>query len=283
MIIVGFLVAYDYELLKQSIPMVYEAADAIVLSIDAERRTWSGDSFAFDEELRNWITAYDEAGKVIWKEDKYYVASSSPMENETRQRNLLFAGMTGYDWYVQLDADEYFIDFNGFCNWLKALHSPANASIAVKLKTIFKQEANCWYLVSGRLERIAIAVKNPQYSVARHVAGNDVIEAPYAMVHQSWARTETAVRQKLQNWGHRDDLDAAAFLDLWKRCDVKTYKKYRHFHPLHPPIWQCLECIKAESLEALVNFFLVHPPADSEVPALPWRTRIENKLKRLLA
>lgn len=277
-VIVGFLVAYDYSLLKYSLPLAYNAVDTIVLSIDADRLTWAGDSFDFDEDFRNWVTIFDKGGKVVWKEDKYYVASNSPMENETRQRNMMFTGIESYDWYVQLDADEYFIDFTGFCNWLKALNAPEGISVAVKLKTIFKQEAQHWYLIGGRMERVAIAVRYPQYSVARQVEGNEVIEAPFAILHQSWARTETEVLQKLQNWGHRDDLDAKAFISLWRKCDVKTHKTYRYFHPLHPSLWQYLECIEAEGLESLIKIFQDQPPADSEVPKLPILSRFVKRL-----
>ena len=35
---VGFLVSYDYELLKNSLPRVYEESDTIILAIDKERK-----------------------------------------------------------------------------------------------------------------------------------------------------------------------------------------------------------------------------------------------------
>ena len=46
---VGFCVAYDWELLKNSIPRVYNAADTICLSIDKNRTSWSGKKYDFDE------------------------------------------------------------------------------------------------------------------------------------------------------------------------------------------------------------------------------------------
>ena len=45
---VGFLLSYDYEKLKLSIPPVYDQADAIFLAMDEKQRTWSGKEFEID-------------------------------------------------------------------------------------------------------------------------------------------------------------------------------------------------------------------------------------------
>mgnify|MGYP007128966661 CR=1 FL=1 len=49
MIAVGFLIAYDYEYLKYSLPCVYNSADKIILAIDSNRNTLTGNNFQFDE------------------------------------------------------------------------------------------------------------------------------------------------------------------------------------------------------------------------------------------
>ena len=45
---VGFLMSYDYELLKNSIPLVYADADSITIALDENQRTWSGHRFEVD-------------------------------------------------------------------------------------------------------------------------------------------------------------------------------------------------------------------------------------------
>ena len=53
---VGFLVSYDYELLKNAIPPIYEDSDTIFLAIDKNRKTWKGSDIAIDESrLRNML------------------------------------------------------------------------------------------------------------------------------------------------------------------------------------------------------------------------------------
>lgn len=47
---VGFLVAYDWQLLKNALPAIYTGADIIWLAIDSQRLSWSGNTFAFDTE-----------------------------------------------------------------------------------------------------------------------------------------------------------------------------------------------------------------------------------------
>lgn len=85
-IAVGFLIAYDYAILKHSLPLGYASADKIVLSLDDNRLTWAGQNFSFDNEFKKWIQAFDRQGKVEWKEEHYYIRGNSPMEKETRQR-----------------------------------------------------------------------------------------------------------------------------------------------------------------------------------------------------
>lgn len=42
---VGFLASYDYEYLKDSIPPIYKESDKIYITLDKNRKTWSGNSF----------------------------------------------------------------------------------------------------------------------------------------------------------------------------------------------------------------------------------------------
>ena len=62
---VGFCVAYDWLLLKNSIPRIYANADEICLSIDKNRTSWSGKKYDFDEaDFRNFITQIDKNNKI---------------------------------------------------------------------------------------------------------------------------------------------------------------------------------------------------------------------------
>ena len=115
---VGFLVAYDYDLLRISIPSVYEHADKIVLALDINLNTWSGNKFDVDDSFFKWIKEFDKDSKIeVFKED-FYIASNTAMQNETRERNLLASKM-GEGYCLQLDADEFVLDFKSLTEYLK--------------------------------------------------------------------------------------------------------------------------------------------------------------------
>ena len=44
---VGFLLSYDYEKLKLSLPPVYKYSDAIFIAMDINNKTWSGNTRAY--------------------------------------------------------------------------------------------------------------------------------------------------------------------------------------------------------------------------------------------
>jgi len=134
---VGFCVAYDWLLLKNSIPRIYANADEICLSIDKNRTSWSGKKYDFDEaDFRNFITQIDKNNKIKIYEDTFYNPEKSPIENDNFQRNKMAAFMGKGGWHIQIDADEYFLDFNGFVEFLirinnnpKPTDKPVNISV----------------------------------------------------------------------------------------------------------------------------------------------------------
>ena len=61
---VGFLLSYDYDLLKFSLPPVYAAADRIFLARDKDLRTWNGRHFAVDPGFYEWLETFDVDRKI---------------------------------------------------------------------------------------------------------------------------------------------------------------------------------------------------------------------------
>ena len=111
---VGFLVSYDYELLKNAIPQVYKESDTIFLAIDKDRKTWNGNSFEIKEDFFQWINVFDVDAKIEIYEDQFYCPELTAMQCEVRERKLLGEKMGIGNWLIQLDADEYFLDFKKF-------------------------------------------------------------------------------------------------------------------------------------------------------------------------
>lgn len=111
---IGFLISYDYQMLKTSLPLVYASADEIFLAIDYKRRTWSGNSFEISDDFFSWIEIFDKDKKIHIYEDDFYDPSLSVKDNDTRERNMLGIRMGSGGWHLQVDSDEYFVDFSMF-------------------------------------------------------------------------------------------------------------------------------------------------------------------------
>lgn len=249
---IGYLISYDYEFVKNSLPGVYTYALEIILAVDADRRTWSGKDFVISEDFWEWIRAFDKDHKIRIYEDNFFIPDLSPIECETRERNLLAKEMGECDWYLQLDADEYFVDFETVWNKLKQFKPDMPTTVRCKLATLFKQTASGYLLIEGSVEPLNFATNNPVYDLARsNNSGNEYIYWDDLVLHQSWARSQEEIKLKLSNWGHRDDFNTNSFFKLWDAIDEFNYYCLSNFHPLTPDLWPRLKVVKGSIAEIL--------------------------------
>ena len=81
------LVSYDAAYLPESISKYYNYVDEIVLGLDKNRTTWSGNSFSFDEnKLWSDLSAIDGDSKIsIIEED--FVKSKVAIENDNYEHD----------------------------------------------------------------------------------------------------------------------------------------------------------------------------------------------------
>src|SRR5262245_14657349 len=136
---VAFCAAYDWYFLKHSLPPVYKEADLILIAIDKDRISWAGKKFAIDEKaFADFLREIDTEGKIRLYEDDFHQPDLTPMENEVRQRNLMAKAMGEGGWHLQLDSDEYFVDFSGFVNYLKNLSVSRPINVVCPLLILFK-------------------------------------------------------------------------------------------------------------------------------------------------
>lgn len=278
-IAVGFLVAYDFEYLKISLPLIYEEATFIVLGLDKNRLSFSGHPFLIDPAIFEWVEAMDHQKKVIWQQAAFYKEGFTPMQVETTTRNKLFEVLPQLmDWYLQLDSDEYLLDFKGLKAWLDT--APVAACNAVRLywKTLFKQHRHGYFVVGSATETFPALSRLPYYEVARIPKGADTLTGPFFVLHQSWARNKKEIEQKIKNWGHKDDLNWQGFLDKWDKCNTLNFRYYRYFHPMHAPLWPYLEFIPLPTVEKLITHYQKNVPGPSNVPALPLWYRVYCKV-----
>jgi hypothetical protein len=242
---VGFCVAYDWHLLQYALPAVYPFADEILLSLDVDRISWSNNAFQFDNKgFSELITTIDREKKITLFEDNFHNPGLSPMENEIRQRNLTAEKMRIGGWHIQLDCDEYFLNFKDFTNYLKSLPSTiGKINVCCPWITLFKRTADGFLYIlpskKSNIEFIQIATNDPIYKYGRR-NGHVNLYTGFPIVHQSWARSEQEISDKLKNWGHKNDFDANQYISLWKSVDDQNYRSFQNFHPIEPTQWSAL-------------------------------------------
>ncbi len=261
---VGFCVAYDWALLRKSLPLVYDHADRICLSIDCNRRSWSGNYYHFDDVgFRNLVKETDVRGIIDIYEDDFYDATLSPIQNDNRQRTMMAQRLGEGGWHIQVDSDEYFFDFSGFRQYLLSLHPhptgkerPVN--VCCVIFPLIKKLDNGYIFVWGDIrkqELFPCATNRPEYTNARRNGHFNHI-SPFFILHETWARGEEELLAKINNWGHVHDFEAKmSYFNLWKAIDSLNWRYFRDFHPLVGPTWQRLGYVPETEVHDMIQWF----------------------------
>lgn len=283
-IAVGFLVAYDYAFLYHALPLVYADSDKIVLTIDSGYKTLTGKNYQVDPFFFDWVKTFDTENKISWLRKAFYNEDLSPTQVIMCMRNEMLNAMSPADWYVQLDSDEYFLDFKGFVQYLKQMpHSDHIQLVLCKWRTLFKQTPGGYLTIGGTAEEVPIAINRPHNTSERSHNEATIIQSQFFILHQSWARSRDEIAKKIVNWSHTLDFNTDEFYGFWMGCNERNYRWQRHFHPLHPPIWPFLEFVPASSIDALIDYYIQYPPMENSTPLLPWHLRLKNKFERIFS
>jgi hypothetical protein len=253
---VGILVSYDYELIKNSLPPVYEYADKIVLAVDKDGKTWSGNSITIAETFWDWVKDFDMQHKIEIYKDSFYVEELTSVQNDTRERNMLGKYMGEGGWHVQIDADEYFIDFGAFVDYLHELDRTKKHvdCIIQEWLLLYKKLPTGYLLIKGNGGQTPIATTRPDYICCRIIAHSKKAWYPQRIIHDSWARSEEDLLTKLTNWGHNKDFNTRGYFHYWKAINEKNYMFARNFHPYaSPETWGELDYIAAKDIPELLH------------------------------
>lgn len=254
---VGYCVAYDWYLLEHSIPQIYKEADLICLSIDKDRQSWSGKPFSWDQAgFDAMISRLDPDKKIKLYEENFYLPNLQPMQNEVRQRNMIAAFMGKGGWHIQLDADEYFLDFKAFVSYLQNFKSTRKVNISCPWINLYRQVDKGFLWIKPnhfkQVDYIQVATKYPEYEYGRR-NGNFNILTNFGIIHQSWARNQEEIWEKLNNWGHSRDFDVEKHFQIWNSANLSNYKEYQNFHHLKPEAWPALDFIEGSTIGDLIN------------------------------
>lgn len=259
MIKVSYLVSYDYAMLLTSVMQLYHYVDKIVIAIDSERKTWSGNAFYIPESFFEQVRKVDVKNKIEFYFDMFYLPELSPMENETRERNLALAKLGG-GWKIQLDVDEYVYEFQSIYKYLRKYWFltlfPKLTPICLKgkLTTLYRELPEGFLYIENN-EQFPF-ITNQSYNT--HTRNNNKIRNFYTninVIHQSWARSDAQILTKIKNWGHRDDFDTIGYFEFWRSLNSDNYRNYKNIHPLAPEVWNELYFLKSNNIDGFITEF----------------------------
>lgn len=266
---IGFLISYDYRYLDDALKIVYDYADEIILCVDVNRQTWAGMPYYLPEDFFGSVKANDPKNKITIYEDDFYVAALSPMENDTRERNMLSQKMGADCWKLQIDSDEYFLNFDRVVDFLQKyrylLYKPKMNPVNIRANwiTLFKQTAN-GYLYIDNEEDFSFATNLVgEHFFARDLASktNREIYTNFRVLHHSWAREPQEVQQKIKNWSHKDDFDGDRFFEFWQTIDEHNFHLFEDLHPIYTGAWKRLKFIACGDIhDFIAKFNAQNPP-----------------------
>ena len=188
----------------------------------------------------------------------FYVEGFTTMQCEVRQRKMLSEKMGIGNWLIQLDADEYFLDFKAFIDTLRQydsyLKQPKNNQIQFStfLVNIYKQVEG-GFLYIDEATKCMTATNYPSYKTGRNTKKR-IIYTKHLMFHETLSRDEKELEFKFNNWGHKGETNPF-FMEKWKSASKDNYKDLTDLFYLEPHKWKKLNYAKGETiLEALTNF-----------------------------
>ncbi|WP_284459884.1 hypothetical protein [Chryseobacterium sp.] len=285
---VGYLLSYDYSYIFTSIKQIYDEVDRIVISYDANNKTWAGNDVHIPDSFFTEIKKIDAQNKIIFYKDTFFISGMQPMELETRQRNMMAEKLGKGGWHIQIDGDEYAYDFKKLSQFLRShrylLKNPEKKSFnfQVTFVTLFKHNAEGYFVITPFDEKCMLITNAPQYKYARLNHNTERVYAlNYYLIHQSWARDEAEIIEKINNWGHKNDFDTSEFLESWKILNSSNYNEYKIFHPLDKSQWKELSFFPAKNIDEFIASFSKKYPQNELNLDLSFTKKLKLKIRSL--
>jgi hypothetical protein len=284
---VGYLLSYDYKFIFNSLKQTYDTSDEIFICYDKDGKTWAGNNFEIPEKVFEEIRELDHQKKITFYADTFYIEGENTIDLDTRQRNMLAQKMKKGGWHIQIDSDEYPVNFEKLTSFLRkqkyllrnTKKTPVN--FFVNFVTLFKQTEQGFFVVSPYTESCFLITNVPHYINARLPKNDFILKLNFNNIHQSWARSKEEILQKITNWGHNNDFDTSDFYNKWDNLNTENYTQFKNFHPLYPQDWQKLEFIPAKNIEEfIIQFEKNYPQEDIKIP-LKFTKRLKLYIKSL--
>jgi hypothetical protein len=266
------LISYDAKYLPKSIEKYYNYVDEIILGLDKDRITWSGNAFSFNEsDLWAQLSAIDSDNKITVIEENFH-ASPVAIENDNYERNYL-KNYCQYDTIVSVDADEYLLNAKQFFyNYLPiAQRYLRKTDICMNWATPYKQIDDTVLVIANEdgspflgENQGFITHKINTFTYARwtnnSAAGENRLLSPLVCLHWSLCRNQEDLFEKITNIGHSDIVEKDPFYSVWKDVTLDNYTQLRNFKTsgFGGAQWPTLKAININDLENYYSNFGIY-------------------------
>jgi hypothetical protein len=267
------LISYDANrFLPQSIERYYEYVDEIVLGIDKDRITWSGNDFSIDEDaLWKELQQIDGDGKISIIEEDFH-QSKVAIENDNYERNFL-KEQCSHDWIFSFDADEMLVNakdfFYEYCPLVERYRHKADILMtwATPYKVVEDDEGNSQTLVIANEDgspffgenQGMVTSKDSTFTYARwtdkSASGHNRLMSPLVALHWSLCRPDKELHEKIHNIGHSDLVEKDPFYQIWSQVTYDNYHELENFKTsgLGEQQWPRLEAIPSFHVEDYIK------------------------------
>ena len=269
----AYVLAADPTWLRSSLASYYDHLDALVLAIPADGLGWSGVPVQA-QRCADIVRQSDHRG-IVREVVGRWVDSDDPMRAENRQRNAAIQALgDDVDWVLQIDSDEILPSFAALKGVLEQADRRRINSVEWPMRVLYRQLRDGRFLqVMSRSAQdhfeypgpIAIRARTPVVQARRTTGGYlrpviagdgaslqvcgpaepEEVRLPglpslAAIVHNSWARKPSNVRNKVSSWGHQSDANWRAYYYLTWLPATYSWRFLRDFHPFSRGLWPAL-------------------------------------------
>ena len=235
------LLCYDYEYLLRSIRSYYDIADEIIIGLDKDMKTWSGNKFEIPQSFYDTLNEIDVKSKITIVKSNFFV-SSNPMQNDTYERNYLTRYCMEDSWIIQIDSDEVILEPEKLKEEIISIED-YDCELNILWKNVFKVFDSGNLVIVPENERATIGtMRRGSYVCCRGTNQRKRLLGGY-LLHNSFGRSENELHQKLTNWSHTNDFDVEKYFSFWKGINLDNYKEIKNFHPINPETWQELKFV----------------------------------------
>ncbi len=263
------LISYDANrFLTKSIERYYDYVDEIVLGIDKDRMTWSGNNFSIDEsDLWSELSNLDGDNKISIIEENFH-QSAKPIENDNFERNYLKSNCSN-EWIFSFDADEFLINakqfFHDFCPIAERYYNKYDICMtwATPYKVVTDEEGNSITLVIANEDSSpffgenqgVVTSSDSTFMYARWTDksqhGHNRLASPLVAIHYSLCRPDQELHEKITNIGHSDLVENDPFYQIWSKVNYENFKELKDFKTsgLGTAQWPSLEPVPTEYVE----------------------------------